>query len=63
MKCDRSGQIVLHTQPSESSRRLPVDIAGQSMRVGNYQDQMMCARSSKLPGDFIRSGKRYIGPA
>jgi hypothetical protein len=33
MKCDRSRQIVLHTQPFESSRRLPVDIAGQSMRV------------------------------
>ena len=32
-----------------------VDIVGESMRVGKYQDQMMCARNSKRSGDFPRN--------
>jgi len=34
-----------------------VDIVGESMRVGKYQDQMICARISKRSGDFPRNSK------
>ena len=38
-----------------------IDIVGQSMRVGIYQDQMTCALNSKRSGDFPHNRNQRTG--